>query len=392
MPTVVVSGAIANKYLNGGEAWVRLSWVLGLRRLGCDVHFVEQIDRDTCVGEDGEATDFEHSANLSYFRDVVGRFGIASSATLVYERGERTSGLPYEELIEIARSADLLVNISGHLDLEQLMQEFRTKAYVDLDPGFTQLWHAAGNPGARLAGHDLFFTVAESINAPHTRIPTGGIEWKVVRPPVVLDEWPVCEQGEHDRFTTVASWRGPFGPIEHEGQTYGLKVHEFRKFIELPKLSPCAFEIALDIHPGDSKDREVLVANGWRIRAPRDVVQGPQQFRDYVQWSGAEFSVAQGIYVATRMGWFSDRTVRYLASGKPALVQDTGFSDNYPTGKGLVSFATMEEAVAGANSIARDYASHSRAARSIAEAFFDSDVVLGRFLEQAGTKYHRLPK
>jgi hypothetical protein len=381
---VVVSGAIANKLRNGGEAWVRLSWVLGLRRLGCEVHFIEQIDRATCVDDGGEPTDFEHSANLAYFRDVVERFGVADSSVLVYEGGERTSGIPYDELVELARSADLLVNISGHLDLEPLMSAFAKKAYVDLDPGFTQLWHAAGNPGARIAGHDLFFTVAESINSTHVRIPLSGIEWRVVRPPVVLEEWPVRDEGEHDRFTTIASWRGAFGPIEHEGETYGLKVHEFRKFIALPTLSPSTFEIALDIHPGDARDLEALTANGWRIRPPREVAAGPREFRRYVQGSGAEFSVAQGIYVATRMGWFSDRTVRYLASGKPALVQETGFSEHYPTGEGLIAFSTMEEALAGAQAISRDYAAHAEAARALAERCFDSDLVLGGFLEQAG--------
>jgi hypothetical protein len=161
-------------------------------------------------------------------------------------------------------------------------------------------------------------------------------------------------------------------------------VHEFRKMIELPERVPDAkFEIALDIHPGDAKDRDALLANGWRLTDPRVEVPGPLEFRGYVQRSGAEFSVAQGIYVEAGSGWFSDRTVRYLASGKPALVQETGFSDNYPVGEGLVPFRTLDEAAAGARRITADYERHSAAARALAEERFDSDRVLGRFLEEA---------
>jgi hypothetical protein len=186
------------------------------------------------------------------------------------------------------------------------------------------------------------------------------------------------------RFTTIASWRGPFGPVQHGGRTFGLKVHEFRKFFELPRRSDQAFEIALNIHPADEKDLRLLREHGWHIVNPQDVAAGPAEFRRYIQQSDAEFSVAQGIYVDTNSGWFSDRTVRYLAAGKPALVQETGFSDNLPVGEGLLSFRTLEEAAAGAKCIAGDYERHSRAARRIAAEHFDSDKVLGRLLREAG--------
>jgi hypothetical protein len=163
-----------------------------------------------------------------------------------------------------------------------------------------------------------------------------------------------------------------------------LKVHEFRRFLPLPRRAPGAFELALNIHPADAEDRQALEAHGWRLTDPGHASADPDAFRRFVQGSGAEFSVAQGIYVDTNSGWFSDRTVRYLASGKPALVQDTGFSRNLPVGEGLLAFRTLEEAVAGAESITRDYEHHSRAARAVAEEFFDSDRVLGRLVEQAG--------
>jgi hypothetical protein len=150
----------------------------------------------------------------------------------------------------------------------------------------------------------------------------------------------------------------------------------------LPDHLPQDFEIALDIHSTEAKDLTLLREHGWHIADPKIVASDPIKFRHYVQTSGAEFSVAQGIYVETNSGWFSDRTVRYLASGKPALVQDTGFSRNYPVGEGLIAFRTLAEAAAGAAQIARDYDSHSKAARSIAEEYFDSDKVLGRLIEE----------
>jgi len=382
MTTVVVSSVIANKYLNGGNAWAVLNWVLGLKKLGFRVYFLEQIGRESCVDTAGAMTVFENCVNLAYFKQIVEEFGLSGSAALIYENGEQIHGSTYAELLDLADGAELLINITGHLTLEPLMRRLRLKAYVDLDPGFTQLWYAAGNAGPRLAGHDFYFTIGENIGTPACSIPTGDIRWRRTRQPVVLEHWPVSGEGARDRFTTVASWRGPYGPVQYSGKTFGLKVHEFRKFIELPERAPQTFEIALDIHPADEQDLDLLCRHGWQIVDPKAVVPDPAAFCRYVQTSGAEFSVAQGIYVGTESGWFSDRTVRYLASGKPALVQDTGFSRNYPVGEGLVAFRTLEQAVAGAERIACDYEKHCQAARAIAEEYFDSDMVLGRLIEE----------
>lgn len=384
LTTVVVSGAIANKPFKGGEAWVRLSWVLGLRKLGFDVYFVEHIARDGCVDAHGAVAAFENSLNLAYFKQVTELFGLSDTAALVYENGEQVHGLAYSELLEFAETAELLVNISGHLALAPLTHRLRCKVYLDIDPGFTQFWHAAGNAGSHLEGHDYYFTIGENIGSPVCCIPTNGIRWRLTRQPVVLEHWPVSDGGRPDRFTTVASWRGPYGPIQHGGKTLGLKVHEFRKFIQLPESLKQEFEIALDIHPADEKDLRLLRDHGWRIVDPLALAAGPCEFREYVRNSGAEFSVAQGVYVGTESGWFSDRTVRYLASGKPVLVQDTGFSRNYPVGEGLIAFRTVEQAVAGAEQIAADYDKHCRSARALAETYFDSDKVLSDLISEVG--------
>jgi hypothetical protein len=372
MTTVVVGGALANKAGSGGEAWVRMSWVRGLQRLGLDVWFVEELAQST--GDDPAAE--------AWFRAVTERFGLEGRATLL-GLGEAIAGPTMDELLDLAPDATL-VNISGHLTLPSLFGAFRRRVMVDIDPGFTQFWHQEGLAGANVDGHDLYFTIGELIGTRGCPIPTCAIEWRPVRQPVVLEDWPVTDSADPDRFTTVGTWRGSFGPIEHGGRTYGLKVHEFRRLIALPRRSPHEFEIALDIDPADGRDLAALRENGWRIVDPREVASDPDAFRVYVQASGAEFSVAQGMYVDTRCGWFSDRTTRYLASGKPALVQDTGFAGSLAVGEGVVPFRTVEEAAHGAADIVARYPTHSAAARRIAEEHFDSDRVLARFCEQAG--------
>jgi hypothetical protein len=407
--TVIVSGPIANKPFNGGVAWIPLSYILGLRRLGFNVYFVEQIARQTCVDTEGNMCPFQDSVNTAYFKETIESFGLTDSAALIYDEGAQVFGATYAELIEIADEADLLINISGHLKIDSLTSRIRRRVYIDEDPGFTQFWHEADDMRLKLDGHQFYFTMGGRVGSPDCLIPTNGIQWRPLPPPVVLDYWPVVSElrqlgvatGRFDSgstetktlqagmpalpgFTTVSSWRGPYGAVQHNGKTFGLKVHEFRKFITLPQRTGQPFEIALDIHPCEEKDLNLLNHNEWQLVDPRKVASTPHAFRRYVQTSGAEFSVAQGIYVDTNSGWFSDRTVRYLASGKPALVQDTGFSRNYPVGEGLVAFRNLDEAVAGAESIARDYEKHLRAARAIAEEYFDSDKVLGGLIEQIG--------
>jgi hypothetical protein len=392
MPTVIVSGVIANKPHNGGAAWTRLNWILGLRRLGCDVIFVEQIAPEACVDEMGRPTSFSGSANLRHFAGTIERFGLSGRSALLCVSGESVAevyGTPYRDLCSAADGADLLVTISGHLTLEPIRSRVRRRVFIDLDPGFTQLWHAQGMD-TRLAGHDDYFTVGENVGTAACDLPTGGIHWRPVRQPVVLDQWPAVppsrsrERGRPLRLTTIASWRGPFGPVEYGGESLGSKVHEFRRFIDLPRRTGQTFELALDIHPAETRDLALLGEHGWQVVDPNAVAGDPERFRQYVQGSGAEFSVAQPVYVHANTGWFSDRTVRYLASGRPAVVQDTGFTRNLPTGEGLLAFGTPDEAADAVRSICADHDVHCRAARMLAETYFDSDRVLGRFLDEVG--------
>jgi hypothetical protein len=387
-PIVVVAGALANKPHNGGEAWVRLSWIDGLRRLGCDVHVVETVAAAHCTDAARQPSGFAESANLAWFRSMVDRFALGGRATLLCDDGSAVGSTP-DALADLADAADLLVDVSGHLGGHPLLPRFHRSAFVDIDPGFTQYWYVQGRR-AGVAGHTHHFTIGEHIGTPGCPIPTAGIRWRTVRQPVVLSQWapiddgPTRESDDSLRFTTVATWRGPYGPVEHDRRRFGLKLHEFRKFIELPDLAPFRFEAALAIHPDERADLDLLRRHHWSLPDPVVVAGTPDDFRTYVRGSSAEFSAAQGMYVETSSGWFSDRTVRYLAAARPALVQDTGFSRTLPVGKGLLAFATLQEAVDGAAAIADDYEAHAAAARAIAVTYFDSDVVLPRFLEECG--------
>ena len=368
MKAIIVAGAIANKPQNGGEAWVRLSWARGMQQLGFQTFFIEQI---TSPSDDA----------IAYFKKVTQKFGFSYTAALIDDQGRTIVGI--EHLDEVAKAAQLLINISGHFKVPKLVEKIRRKAYIDIDPGYTQMWHE--QDVAKIPPHDFYFTIANNIGKPDCLIPMAGINWRPILQPVVLEDWPVAPAPKLRRFTTIAAWRGSFGTVHYRNHTFGQKCHEFRKFIELPKRSPHAFEIALHIHEGDHKDRDALIEHGWKLADPKAVAADPQDFRKYVQQSAAEFSVAQGMYVDTNSGWHSDRTIRYLASGRPALVQSTG-DIGIPVGEGLIQFKTLDEAIGGADRLMREYAHHSKAARNLAETYFDSSKVLGHLLQQVGVK------
>ena len=353
---IAVAGALAAKPHNGGEAWVRLSYVLGFRRLGADVVLLEELDAAS-----PEA--------IGWFRAIADRYGIP--ATLVDPSGCVVDGPAVDD-------ADALVNVSGNLRAPRLLHRFARRAYVDLDPCFTQMWHATG--AVSLDGHHVYFTVGENVGTRRSIVPTGGLRWRATRPPVVLADWPELARTRFDRFTTVSTWRPGHGSVVVGGEAVGLRVHAFRRLADLPRRTSLPFEAALAIDPAEASDLESLRAGGWRLVPPDAVAGDPEAFRTYVRGSGAEFSVAQEAYTATRTGWLSDRTARYLACGRPALVSDTG-NTAVPTGRGLVTFSSPEEARDAAQALVADYETHCAAARSLAVEYFDSDVVLTRLLE-----------
>jgi hypothetical protein len=379
---IVVAGSVAQRPGRGGLTWVFLQYVLGFRRLGFDVLFLDEIDPQVCVDAAGESCKLEDSVNLEYLLAVMKQFDLSESFALVSDGGSNFIGLPRSEVTERVKSSIFFLNVMGFFGEPEILGNARRKVFLDIDPGYGQLWCELKLHDP-FQGHDDFLTVGESIGEPECRIPTCGLDWITTPQPVVLDLWP-ARPGSGGRFTTIAKWRGPYGPLEYDGRTYGSRVHEFRKFVELPRLTGAEFELALDIDPAETKDLRLLAENRWTLVDPDAAAGDTSAYCRYIQGSGAEFMVAKNIYVEGNTGWFSDRSICYLATGRPVLGQDTGFTRNYPTGEGLLAFSTLEEAVAGVEEIQSDYARHSVAARSLAEEYFDSDRVLGRLVEKFG--------
>jgi hypothetical protein len=262
------------------------------------------------------------SENAAYFQRVMADFGMGQTSTLLAGTNQ-TVGVSYERLREIARRADVLVNISGLLAEEALIEDIPLRAYLDLDPAFTQLWYAAEGIDMGFAAHTHFVTVGQAIGDPGCEVPTRGLEWITTAQPIVLEHWPATRRIIHNALTTVANWRG-YGSIEHEGVFYGQKVHSLREFYSLPTLTEESFLLALAIHPEESKDLVALQANGWRLVDPARVANTPAGYQRFVRGSKAEFGIAKSGYVAARCGWFSDRSACYLISGRRQLFVGTG--------------------------------------------------------------------
>ena len=379
---VVIAGAIAHVPIHGGGyTWLFLQYVLGFRQLGCEVLYVEHLDAKDCIDRQWQPASFAASANSALFSALVTRYDLAGAAALLQRDGEGWLGMSPRDVLEWADDADLFVNLSGRFHLHEIMRAAQRRVYVDLDPGFTQIWQAAYGADMNLAGHDAYVSVGLNLGKADCRVPTLGLPWRTLRPPVVRGEWrPRGDAGA--AYTTVADWRG-YAPIEWDGVWYKQKADEFLRLIDLPGRTPSRLEICLAIHP-DEPDLPRLRAHGWRITDPHVHALDSETYRDYVRRSRGEFSVAKHGYVAGRTGWVSDRTACYLAAGRPAVVQDTGLRAHLPVGEGLLVFDALEDAAAALAEVERDYAGHARAADALAARYFDSDRVLSELLDIAG--------
>jgi hypothetical protein len=379
---IVVAGSMAQRPGRGGHTWLFAQYALGLRRLGWDVLFLDRLEPDMCRDRSGARCAFETSWNLAYWREAVDDFGLRDAAALIYDRGARVVGVPLSAVLDHVRSSCCVLNVMGFLDDEAVLGQARKNVFVDIDPGFTQMWHDLGQTDF-LRGHDAYVTVGANIGQADCAIPTCGFDWLPWRQPVLLDYWHAAP-GPSRRFTSVGAWRGPYARVEYGGRTYGLRAHEFRRFAALPGSVAADFEVALDIDGQDAGDRTMLEGHGWQLADPAVVAADPWEYRDYVWGSGAELMIAKGIYASTNSGWFSDRSICYLAAGRPVLAQATGIERWYPTGEGLLTFETLEEARAGAETIMGHYDRHARAARELAAEYFDSTRVFGELLTRLG--------
>ena len=367
----MVAGSLAGKPGNGGEAWVRLTWALGLAELGLPVHLVESADL---------APD---DPGVGWFESITGWAGLAERATLLDVRGETLVGPGRAAVADLAADGAVLVDLSGTLRDAALVAAFRRRCYVDLDPGWTQLWDAAGLLGDALDRYDSHLTVGEAV--PRCGLPLSGRRWRAIRPAVLLSAWPMLPPTGQE-LTTVGSWRSPSGTLTHLGRELGGKARQWRPLAELPAQvpQPCAAVVAA--HPADAADLDLLRAGGWSLRDPAGI-DHPRSYREFVQASAGELSVAQQMYAATGCGWTSDRTAAYLSSGRPVVVQDTGAGRDLTGSPAWWTFRTRAEAAAACRDLAAaDRAELSVAARTLAERAFATEVVLPQVLELAGAR------
>lgn len=382
---IIVSGLIA-QYPIGGMSWHYLQYVLGFDGLRHDVFYFEDTNQwpyNPLQGGTGRDCDF----NVDYLSRTMERFGLGEKWAYRFTGGKRHDGtvaparwygLEEKRRREVLETADLLVNVScGINDLEEYEHVGRT-AFVDTDPVFTQIAIAQGRrrPADQ---HDVHFTFGERLG---NRIPTGHA-WRPTRQPVVLSQWPPVE-ARRDTYTTVMNWTS-YKPLKYEGQAYGQKDAELRRFLDLPQLiAPARLELALNRSGKTSNPpMELLRHKGWSVVDPQPVTCDLDAYRDYITTSRAEWSVAKGGYVEGKTAWFSERSACYLASGRPVVLQDTGFSQVFETGRGLLGYSTLEEAADCIRHVELDYPGHCRAARRVAAEYFEASAVLQRLIEEA---------
>jgi hypothetical protein len=374
---IVILGYIVRGPI-GGLAWHHLQYVKGLALLGHDVRFVEDSDDyPSCYDPSRHVVDTDPTYGLAFASEAFDRVGL--SQQWAYFDGHRSQWLgPDRARIEdFCKNADLILNVSGTNPLREWTAGAPMRALIDTDPVFTQVRNlTVDSARSRSASHNSFFTFAENVANGTAKLPSDGFDWKATRQPVVLDLWKVERAERGASYTTVMQWQS-YDPVGYAGRQYGMKSESFPDFIDLPTRTASSLEIALG---GADSPRDMLRRNGWRLTNPLVVALRPQDFMHYVAASRGEFSVAKHGYVASNSGWFSERSAAYLASGKPVITQETGFSSVIPSGEGLLSFTTIEEAAAALETVESDYDRHARKSREIAERYFDSGAVLSRLL------------
>jgi hypothetical protein len=404
---IIVTGLIAQHPLLGGVTWDYLQYVLGLARLGHDVYYFEDSGQWPYTPDGGASGNdwiaYDGAPNVDHLAKVMARFGLADRWAYRFPIKPRWFGLSAPKRRTVIGSADLLLNVSGTLRRPADYRRVKRLVYIDSDPVFTQVKLALPRGHRkfrkRVNAHDIHFSFGE---APSRTVPDTGHRWRPTRQPIVLSEWTHAA-APREAFTTVMSWTS-YRPLSYAGRKFGQKDVELARFLDLPaRVSPTMLEIALNRtqHADWEAERrtpslgdeavgsqrataaERLSRMGWRVADAAEVGRDLDSYRRYIQSSKAEWSVAKGGYVRGQAGWFSCRSACYLAAGRPVVVQDTGFGAILPTGEGILAFRTMEEAVAAIREVESDYGRHAKAARAIAEEYFDSDKVLPRLIAEA---------
>jgi hypothetical protein len=374
---IIVAGYIV-RFPLAGQAWAHLHYLLGLRALGHEVFFYEDAGwPDACYDAGHGVMSDDPGYGLRMLAEWFTSLGLTEH--WFFRDIDHTGyGLSAQDAQASLARADILVNLSGVTWFEGF-ERIPLRIFIDEDPAFTQV-RAASEPdfAALLKLHHALFTYGQHVGQPGCDIPTAGLDWRPLQQPIFLDAWPVQTDTPETPFTTILSWNA-YGEVSFEDRLYGSKSRSFPMVLALPERTNQALELAVS---GDGISPAELTAHGWCVRDPLAVSRTLDTYRRYIQRSRGEFSVAKHGYIASHSGWFSDRSAAYLASGRPVVLQDTGYSTWLPTGFGLLAYSDLDEAVEALDRINADYEHHSRAARAIAEEYFDARRVLEDLLRQ----------
>jgi hypothetical protein len=371
-------------YPLAGVTYQFLHYLIGLKRLGYDPYYIEDSGRWVY---DPQINDLSPNAsgNISSVAPILEANGFADRWAF---RGNYPDGQCYgmteSQILQLYKDADAFLNVTGAQEIREEHMVCPRRIYVESDPFASQVKVAKGDEFmvATLEAHDTLFTFGENIGNSDCEIPVSKFQWLPTRQPVVMDLWNNPYEFKGNTYNTITTWHNKGKNIDYKGETYyWTKDREFEKFLELPKQRKVSFELAASV---DEEVRQRLLENGWHQVDSVKVSKDTEYYRQYIQQSRGEFTVARDQYVRPNTGWFSDRSVCYLAAGRPVITQETGFSKFLPTGKGLFSFKTMEDILAAVDEIESDYENNCRVAREIAKEYFDAERVIGSLMVRAG--------
>jgi len=382
---IIIVLGLLGQFPMAGMAWQLIHHLVGLQRLGFKVFYVEETGAPP-YDPRAKSSTTDCSYSLHMIADTLGRFGFGQAWAYHDGIGDQWYGLPKSHVQELFAQALVVFNLCAASHPESLTFRPRGKfVYLETDPVLYQVRLAEGDPHAFrfLTSHDAHVTYGENLGEPDCPIPLPHFAWQKTRPPVVLDLWPFQEAATHGHFTTIATWHNRGKDLCFRDQAYQWSKHEsFLAVADLPRRTSVQLELAVEID--NTVERDLFLRQGWRLSSPLTVSQDIDVYQRYILGARGEFTVSKDAVVRTRSGWFSDRSVCFLAAGKPVVTQETGFSTYIPTGEGLFSFSNVDEILAAFEAIAADYTKHARAAHDIAREYFAAEKLLGKMLSDIG--------
>lgn len=363
-------------YLLGGGHWtVYLQYMLGLRALHYEVALIELLPSSGDRSRD--------EAVIAGFFGRMKEYGLEDACIVLvlpeldkeqHLEQAQVYGRNARQVRDLITGADLLWNLCAAVR-PPLLSLSRCAVLIDLDPAYLQL--SATEYDLGLQAHDRFLTLGHGLGCDDRHGPDLGIRWRTFRPFVYLPFWPyTADPGSGSPFTSVTQWTWSW--VSWQGVALSTSKRDaYLRYLDLPRHVPVPLQLAVNIDADDvTGDRELLLEHGWQLVHPHDVAATPDLYRRYIQSSRAEFLCPKPIFRDLETGWISDRSLAYLATGRPVMAEETGYSAFTPTGEGLLSFRTLDEAIGGIQRINDDYGRHSIAARELVEAYFDSAACL----------------